>query len=117
MPNWKIPCAALLLGLSSAALVNGGCKGSDIPPGRLPYYDHSGVIPPYTDPSQISFNETDRALMQLRLNQFIDMTTNAAPPSIEFPLGPFSSNYAYYGSAGRALTFWKLYLNYKESNP
>jgi hypothetical protein len=30
---------------------------------------------------------------------------------MEFQFGDFSVNYAYYGSAGRALTFWKLYLD------
>lgn len=105
----SITRTALLLGLVSKALA-GGCLG-DIPPGRLPYYDHSGVIPPYKDPSQISFSAQDRALMQLRLDQFIGITTTQAPPSKEFTYADFSVNYAYYGSAGRALTFWKLYLD------
>ena len=99
--------------MAKSALVDGGCKGGDIPYGSKPYFDHSSFIAPYTSPSQISFSDSYWSLMQLRLDQFIKITTEAAPPTIEFQVGDFPTNWVFYGSAGRALTFWKLYLDFK----
>lgn len=106
-------CGFLSMTPSGLVAAQNGCKDYDIPVGASPYFDHSSVIPPYVSPRQISFNESYKALMQLRLDQFLKMTTENAPPSKEFQYYDFPTNWVYYGSAGRALTFWKLYLNYK----
>lgn len=95
----------------ASALENGGCLGGDIPWGRPAFYDHSKVIPPYKDESQINFDDKHRQLMVSRLEQFSKMTETNAPPSKEYKFDAFPMNWAYYGSSGRALTFWKLYLN------
>ena len=47
------------------------------------------------------------------MKAFADMTVKNAPPEFEFPYYDFPVYYVYYGSAGRALTFFKLYLNDK----
>ncbi len=45
------------------------------------------------------------------MNSFLGMTVRGAPPEREFPYYNFPSYFVYYGSSGRALTFFKLYLN------
>jgi hypothetical protein len=55
--------------------------------------------------------------MATKLEKFIGLVTTNAPPSKEFPFYDFPAYWAYYGSAGRALTFWKLYLNFRDSDP
>lgn len=54
--------------------------------------------------------------MKHRMDQFVNLTYTSAPPTVEFEFANFPMNWAYYGSAGRALTFWKLYLNFKETD-
>jgi hypothetical protein len=44
------------------------------------------------------------------------MTVENAGPGNELSFYNFPSNWIYYGSAGRALTFWKLFLNYEDSD-
>ena len=88
------------------------CLGD--PPAGVPlYYDHTGLIKPYTSPAQISFPKEYQDKMQDYMKAFVDMTVKNAPPEYEFPFYDFPGYYVYYGSAGRALTFFKLYLNDK----
>ena len=46
----------------------------------------------------------------------MNMTVENARPGNELQFANFPSNWIYYGSAGRALTFWKLFLNYEKTN-
>lgn len=55
--------------------------------------------------------------MQARLDQFLNLTLANAPPEKEFKFANFPSYWVFYGSAGRALTMWKLYINYKDTDP
>jgi hypothetical protein len=41
----------------------------------------------------------------------MSMTVENAGPGNEIQFADFPANWIYYGSAGRALTFWKLFLN------
>jgi hypothetical protein len=45
----------------------------------------------------------------------MNMTVENAGPGNEIQFADFPANWIYYGSAGRALTFWKLYLNYAKN--
>ena len=81
------------------------------PEGTPGYYDHTGLIKPYTGPEQISFPKSYQDKLEDYLKAYIDMTVKGAPPEKEFPFYSFPPYYVYYGSAGRALTFFKLYLN------
>ena len=44
------------------------------------------------------------------------MTVENAGPGNELSFADFPANWIYYGSAGRALTFWKLFQNYEQTD-
>jgi hypothetical protein len=46
----------------------------------------------------------------------MSMTVENAGPGNEIQFADFPANWIYYGSAGRALTFWKLFLNNEKTN-
>eukprot|EP00347_Sterkiella_histriomuscorum_P003864 403362648 len=94
----------------------GGCTGLDQPPGDQMYYDHSSSIKPWSQEDTVAFPQEYKVLMSQRLEQYVNMTLINAPPDFKCDYYGQPCNWLFVGSSSRALTFWKLYQNYKDSS-
>ena len=115
MKNILLLASTLAVVFTIKAPPYAGCLG-DLPDKTSPFYDHSKVILPFKSEEHISFSQKYQHVLKDRLETFINMTVENAGPGNELSFYNFPANWIYYGSAGRALTFWKLFLNYEDSD-